>query len=695
MSNNTLKKWMEQFNDLLGDLSKKIQISYDNSAKQQLKSEEGTSNEWIKYLPLNQLTFDNQDVYRMKYINDRFVLSQFIFQQRYDEQEYQVKLLNSFSETEIQQEQYRNSIFEFQMIDNKALLLIKQSIKTNNNRNDQQSVLLIKEVYAGFIHDDKLYLFLIKNINLCQQAGFHPLNSNYLVLLQASQELNRQHTYQKEQYFLVYEIKDLRQPIVRINLNSAMNGNVLAFSFASIEDSNSFLIYFLNNLGIIYYYELILPDMTFRLQTKMYLQASKQELVQFVKEKSEKEFKINYNITTQDDYQKGNIKFQSFQNINYQLPKSNYVLFQKMVIVDYYLFFIISKQSNEDLIVQVVIGKDFQRLYEIYQDEIKFQKQIENDILISHSRRNDQPKIIYSSENVSYVVQNQYDLPNRHQLLFLYHNSLISIDFSNVIHYKQDQSPINVTCIDLIPFLCNDKKQQEQFILQVLCLDLYKSKQLLLRTANKDQKQTFQIIPQKLLLGLTESNSEINKITLDFCQEQNVYLNNKKILQEFKQQLTDFSEKKLPLCKTEEDIISINQNLSNAFQQQIKKVAVKIKLESENMENEIKFKNNADLIQQEERNLFLQKKISEKNEKINSLLERLQSIPSAVIRQQLINQQQQSDLEQFQIQFDQIQEQIRSNKRQLEDQIQVSNRTKQEIEAIQSNLIQQILQKKE
>ncbi|CAD8202882.1 unnamed protein product [Paramecium pentaurelia] len=695
MSNNTLKKWMEQFNDLLSDLSKKLQISYDNSAKQQLKTEEGTSNDWIKYLPLNQLTFDNQDVYRMKYINDRFVLSQFIFQQRYDEQEYQVKLLNSFSETEIQQEQYRNSIFEFQMIDNKALLLIKQSIKTNNNRNDQQSVLLIKEVYAGFIHDDKLYLFLIKNINLCQQAGFHPLNSNYLVLLQASQELNRQHTHQKEQYFLVYEIKDLRQPIVRINLNSAMNGNALAFSFASIEDPNSFLIYFLNNLGIIYYYELILPDMTFRLQTRMYLQASKQELVQFVKEKSEKEFKINYNITTQDDYQKGNIKFQSFQNINYQLPKSNYVLFQKMVIVDYYLFFIISKQNNEDLIVQVVIGKDFQRLYEIYQDEIKFQKQIENDILISHSRRNDQPKIVYSSENVTYVVQNQYDLPNRHQLLFLYHNSLISIDFSNVVQYKQDQSPINVTCIDLIPFLCNDKKQQEQFILQVLCLDLYKSKQLLLRTANKDQKQTFQIIPQKLLLGLTESNQEINKITLDFYQEQNVYLNNKKILQEFKQQLTDFSEKKLPSCKTEDDIISINQNLSNTFQQQIKKVAVKIKLESENMENEIKFKNNADLTQQEERNLFLQKKISEKNEKINSLLERLQSIPSAVIRQQLINQQQQSDLEQFQIQFDQIQEQIRSNKRQLEDQIQVSNRTKQEIEAIQSNLIQQILQKKE
>ncbi|CAK91709.1 unnamed protein product (macronuclear) [Paramecium tetraurelia] len=695
MSNNTLKKWMESFNDLLGDLTKKIQHSYDKSIKQQQKGEEGSNNDWIKYLPLNQLAFDNQDVYRMKYINDRFVLSQFIFQQRYDEQEYQVKLLNNVSETEILQEQYRNSIFEFCMNDNNALLLIKQSVKTNNSRSEQQQLLLIKEVYAGFIQDDKLYLYLIKNINLCQQAGFHPLNPNYLVLLQASQELNKQHTYQKEQQFLIFETRDLRQPIVRMNLNSAMNGNALAFSFASTEDPNSFLIYFLNNQGIIYYYEFILPNMTFRLQTKMYLQAQKQELVQFVKDKSEKEFKINYNFTTQDDYQKGSIKFQSFSNINYQLPKSNYVQFQKLAIADYYLFFIVSKQANEDIIVQAVIGKDLQTLYEIYQDEIRFPKSVDNDLLISHLRKCELPKIVYCSENVTYVVQNQFDLPNRHQLLLLYHNSLISIDFSNVVQYKQDQSPINVTCIDLLPFSSIDQSSSEQFILQVLCLDLYKSKQLLLRTTNKAQKQTFQLIPQKLLLGLTEQNSEINKIALDFYQAQNVYLMNKAILQQFKKYLVAISDKRLPQCKTEEDIISINEDLSTGFQKSIKGVAIKIKLESENMYNDIELKRKGDLTQQEERNLYLQKKISEKNEKINSLLERLQSTPSAVIRQQLINQQQQSDLEQFQLQFDKIQEQIRQNKRQLEDQIQISNRTKQEIEAIQSNLIQQILQKKD
>ncbi|CAD8125639.1 unnamed protein product [Paramecium sonneborni] len=699
MSDNTLKIWMQQLNDLLGHLTEKIQNCFDQCAQQQqYKKEETKINDWIKYLPQDQLTYDNQDVYVMKHINDKFILKQFVFQKRYEEQIYEVKLFDSFSEAEIQQGQYENSIFEFQIIDNNALLLIKQSYKSNTNKSEKQNALIIKEIYTGFIQDNILWLSLIKNVSLCQQAAFHPLNPNYLVVLQTSQEWNRQHTFQKEQYFMVFQIKNPRQPIVRINLNQAMNGNALAFSFSQSEDQNQFLIYFINNLGLIFYYELILHDMVFKLQTKMYLQASKQELVQFVKERPDKDFKINYDVTKQDEYQRGNIKFQSFENSNYQFPKSNnYLLFQKMAIAEYHLFFIIAKQTNQDLIVQVLIAKDLQKLYEIYQDEVKFQKQVDNDLLISNIYKNQQPKIIYSSDNVTHVVQNQLDFPNRYQLLILYHNSLISIDYSNVVQYKQDQSPINVTCIDLIPFAneYQDQSNQEPFILQVLCLDLYKSKQLLLRMTNRTQKQTFQLLPQKLLLSITEQNQEINKLAFDFFNEQNVYLMNKKALQDFKKYLEFINSQKLPQCKTEEEIISINEELANKFHQSIKGVAIKIKLEAENMHNDIEVKLQGNLSQQETINISLQKKISEKNEKINSLLEQLQSIPASAIRQQLINQQKQQDLDSFKIQFDNIQEQFKQNKQQLEEQISLSNRTKQDIEAIQSNLIQQILQKKE
>ncbi|CAK84715.1 unnamed protein product (macronuclear) [Paramecium tetraurelia] len=683
---------MGQQIDLLDDLSSNIQSSFIKITKQQHKQEEGTFSDYIKYLPLNQFAVDNQDVFGMKYINDRFVLSQFIFQQRYDEQEYQVKLLNSFSGTEIHQEQYRNAIFEFSMNDNYALLLIKQQSKTNNIQSEQQSALLIKEVFTGTIQDDTLYLNQITNINICKQVAFHPLNSNYLVILQASQDGNRSHTYQKDQFFLVFEMKDLKQPIVRINLNSAMNGNVQAFCLSLPEDNNSFLIYFVNNLGIVYYYELILPDMAFKLQTKMYLQTSKQELIQFVKEKNEKEFTINYKMTTQDDYQMENIRFKSFQNQNYQLPKNTFVLFKKVPIVEYYLFIFVSKQLNNNLTIQVLIGRDLNKLYEIYNDEVQFSKYGNDDLVISQLHKYQQPQIIYSSEYTTQLVQNSFDLLNKHQMLLLYHNSLISIDFTNVVQYQQNQSPINVTCIDLIS---SWKDQSEQFILQVLCIDLFKSKQLLVRINNKNQRQTFQFLPQKLLLGLTESSSEINKITLDFYQEQNVYLTNKSVIQQFKKYLEVISNKRLPQCKTEQDIISINEDLSSALQSSIKEVAIKIKLEAENMNDEIDIKMRGDLTEQQQRNLQLQLQISQKNEKINSLLEKIHSIQPAVLRQQFINQQQQQELDQFELQFKQIQEHIKLNQSQLEGQIQISNRTKQEIESIQSNLIQQILQKKE
>ncbi|CAD8179028.1 unnamed protein product [Paramecium octaurelia] len=683
---------MGQQIDLLDDLSSNIESSFIKIAKQQHKQEEGKPSDYIKYLLLNQFAVDNQDVFGMKYINDKFVLSQFIFQQRYGEEEYQVKLLNSFSGAEINQEQYRNAIFEFSMNDNQALLLIKQQFKTNNIQSEQKSVLLIKEVFTGIIQDDTLYLNLITNINLCKQVAFHPLNSNYLVILQASQDGNKSHIYQKEQFVLVFEMKDLRQPIVRINLNSAMNGNAQAFSFSLPEDQNQFLIYFVNSLGIIYYYELILPNMVFKLQTKMYLETSKKELIQYVKEKNEKEFIINYNITTQDDYQRGNIKFKSFQNTNYQLSKNTFILFKKVPIVQYYLFIFVSKQLNDDLTIQALIGRDLNKLYEIYIDEVKFSKYRNDDIVISQLHKYQQPQIIYSSEYATQLVQNSFDLLNKHQMLLLYHNSLISIDFSNVVQYQQDQSPINVTCIDLTSSW-ND--QQEQFILQVLCIDLFKSKQLLVRMTHKYQRQTFQFLPQKLLLGLTESSSEINRITLDFYQEQNAYLMNKSIIQQFRKYLEVISNKRLPQCKTEQDIISINEDLSSALQSSIKEVAIKIKLKAENMNDEIDIKMRGDLTEQQQRNLQLQLKISKKNEKINSLLEKIHSIQPAVLRQQFMNQQQQQELDEFELQFKQIQEHIKLNKNQVEDQIQISNRTKQEIESIQSTLIQQILQKKE
>ncbi|CAD8125364.1 unnamed protein product [Paramecium sonneborni] len=703
MSDNTLKNWMEQLNDLLEVLCQKVQDCFDESVYCQHKAQESIIKDWNKYLPQNQLSFDNQDVFLMKHTNEKFTLRQFVFQRRYEEQIYEVKLFDSISEAEIPQGQYQNQIFEFFMIENNALLLIKQSNKANTNRSEQQPTMIIKEVYTGFIQENQLWLSLIKNIGLCQQAAFHPLNPNYLVILQTSQDQNRQHTFQKynchkEQYLMVYSIKNPRQPIVRINLNQAMNGNALAFSFSQVEDQNQFLIYFINNQGIIYYYELILHDMVFKLQTKMYLQTSKQELIQFVKERPDKDFKINYDITSQDDYQKGCIKFKSFQNSNYQFPKSTYILFQKMSIIDYHLFFIISKQLNENLFVQVLIGKDLQILFEIFQDEVQFQKQIDNnDYIISNLNKNQQPKIIYQSDNVTHIVQNQLDFPNRNQLLILYHNSLISIDYSNVIQFKQDQSPINVTCIDLIPFAnkYQDQSNSEPLILQVLCLDLYKSKQLLLRITNRTQKQTFKLLPQKLLLSLTEQNLEANKFALDFYNEQNTYLMNKKALQKFKKYLEYINQQKLPHCKTEEEIITINEELANNFHQSIKGVAIKIKLETENMQNDIEIKMKGNLTQQEIRNIQLQSRISEKNEKIHSLLDQLQSISASVIRQQLINSQKQQDLDQFKIQYDNIQEQIKQNKQQLEEQIQLSNRTKQDIEVIQSNLIQKIQQKKE
>lgn len=45
-----------------------------------------------------------------------------------------------------------------------------------------------------------------------------------------------------------------------------------------------------------------------------------------------------------------------------------------MAIVNYYLFFIVAKTYNEDLVIQVLIGKDLNYLYEIYIDEVSFSK---------------------------------------------------------------------------------------------------------------------------------------------------------------------------------------------------------------------------------------------------------------------------------------------------------------------------------
>ena len=69
------------------------------------------------------MVYDKQDLYVMRYKNDKFGLTHYSHSTRYQEIHYPVKLIETGRE--ISQHNYSNSIFEFTMNGDKAILQSK------------------------------------------------------------------------------------------------------------------------------------------------------------------------------------------------------------------------------------------------------------------------------------------------------------------------------------------------------------------------------------------------------------------------------------------------------------------------------------------------------------------------------------------------------------------------------------------
>lgn len=77
--------------------------------------------------------------------------------------------------------------------------------------------------------------------------------------------------YFSDQYFYVYETHNSKQPKLRLNLQTCMNGEAQSFCFSTENDENELFLYFINSFGEIYYFNLILPGMVINVNTKLYL----------------------------------------------------------------------------------------------------------------------------------------------------------------------------------------------------------------------------------------------------------------------------------------------------------------------------------------------------------------------------------------------------------------------------------------
>ncbi|CAD8172822.1 unnamed protein product [Paramecium pentaurelia] len=109
---------MEQFSLLLFNITSKIKYSFIKMQIIVKKEQVIINNQSLKQISAIIFKYFRQSrCFRMKYLYDKFVLSQFIFQQIMMKRILS-KFIHQFSKTEI----YQNCIFEFFKSNNNALL---------------------------------------------------------------------------------------------------------------------------------------------------------------------------------------------------------------------------------------------------------------------------------------------------------------------------------------------------------------------------------------------------------------------------------------------------------------------------------------------------------------------------------------------------------------------------------------------